>query len=45
MRIEDQNEVTEHFLTDDSAKMKKGIDKISEKFEIIGINLINLNKF
>jgi hypothetical protein len=30
------------FQTDDSAKLKKGVEKVGEKFEIIGLNIIAL---
>lgn len=37
--------MTELFQTDDSAKLKKGAEKVGEKFEIIGLNIMALQKF
>lgn len=32
-------------MTEDSVVLKKATDRVEEKFEIIGLNIINLTKF
>jgi len=40
----DESTMGEHYQTPDSILLKKTMDKMGEKFEIIGLNIITLNK-
>lgn len=44
-RLEDSSFLQENYLTEDSLQLKKNAEKMIEKFEIIGLNLINQQKF
>lgn len=45
IRLDDAREYQDHYISDDSTLLKKSQEKMSEKFEIIGLNIINLQKF
>ena len=40
-----QNFLSENYQTDDSVQLKRNADKLQEKLEVIGLNLINMTKF
>lgn len=44
IRIDDSSALAETYLTEDSIQFKRASDKIVDKFEIIGLNIINLTK-
>lgn len=43
-RLDESNFLEENYQTDDSLILKKHAEKMIEKFEIIGLNLITLTK-
>jgi hypothetical protein len=42
MKVEDKNSLAENYLSEDSISLKKASDRVSDKIEIIGLNLIGL---
>lgn len=44
IKIDDSSSLADNYLTEDSVTLKKASDKIVDKFEIIGLNIINLTK-
>ena len=41
----EQNFLAEHFQTEESTNLKRQADRMTEKFEVIGLNIINYLKF
>ena len=44
IKIDDSSSLSENYLTEDSVALKRASDKIIDKFEIIGLNIITLTK-
>ena len=44
-KIEEHNFLAEHFLTDDSLILKGSAEKFIEKVEVIGLNILENQKF
>lgn len=42
---EQSNFLSENFQTEDSVTLKKQAEKLQDKLEVIGLNIINFNKF
>lgn len=44
VRIDDSSSLAENYLTEDSIAFKRATDKVIDKFEIIGLNILKLTK-
>jgi len=44
LRIKDENFLQKHYQTENSVLLKNATEKMLEKFEVIGSNIVNLQR-